>query len=449
MPGVNHMNWRVLRAFPKYAIVVGVIVLSSALFFLWYYFSYMRPNLASTKRSQEREAAIQKKAATLPDRLESLVLVGQDLYDIEKPGLLFENWLNGVPKRLFYHPDSNRLFAQVQNGIMRFGLDGREDGVMAPENGSVPAYTNDGKVALFVRNGDIWTATPDWREFRLKDERQATHYGQFYAPYFAENVILASASACLVQVRNDYIRVDLKTGDLKPVKLSILRSRQNRAPDCQFILCDMGEQLAAYHVDQIEPIYLPREGHVYGWQWLNNDVCAFLIGGETVSMYERKKNTVSIVAKLPSNCSAIGKPSPDGRYVLCSGRPGMVLIDTKEKTATPLSIEGAQHITCVSANALIFSREVADTSSRGTWVNPVGKEEQRILPEPYTVGYDGKASVSLLEEQNSVVFSTRERLFRMRPEGAVLREIAKLQRPGGLIKAVETWGRIAERENMR
>lgn len=59
--------------------------------------------------------------------------------------------------------------------------------------------------------------------------------------------------------------------------------------------------------------------------------------------------------------------------------------------------------------------------------------------EPHLVGSDGNPSMALLKELNFVVFSTRDALFRMRPDGSELQEIAKLKRRGCAIQPVRKW----------
>ncbi len=129
-----------------------------------------------------------------------------------------------------------------------------------------------------------------------------------------------------------------------------------------------------------------------------------------------------------------------GRSVLCNNGQALVVVDVEKKTAENLGIE-ADHIGWVSHDTLIYSREIPDMKLRGTWIKTIGSEPQRVLAEPYLVGYDKSAPLALMRELGVVVFATRNGIFRMKPDGSELREVAKLKQPVGRIQAVEMWGK--------
>ena len=89
----------------------------------------------------------------------------------------------------------------------------------------------------------------------------------------------------------------------------------------------------------------------------------------------------------------------------------------------------------------MYAREIPDLKLRGTWLKTIGSEAQRVLEQPYLVGYDKSAQVALMKELGVVVLATSDALFRMKPDGSELREIAKLNQPAGRIQAVEMWGK--------
>ncbi len=433
------MNWRILKAFPKYAIALGVVLLSTGLFGAWWFFKRTMPRWEFAKPDPAVVAEIKKKADALPEKLGWLALVGGDLYDISTGEVIFKNWLRGIPMRVFYYPESRHLMVQAERGIMRFGLDGKQDGVMGVE--TPPAFTNDGSQAMYVKDGDIWIAGIDWTAFKFINERQATKYGQFYAPYFSVNVALASDKACLVNVQSKQLRVDLSTGDLQQTNITPHIKAKLRSPDCKVLVGDDGENCFVYDIDKPEPILFPKNGgKVSDVQWLNNDRCAFIIGGKTVSVFDRKKNTVEEVATLPFDCQKITDPSLDGRYVLCNNGRALVVVDVEKKTAENLGIE-VDHIGWVSHDTLMYAREIPDMKLRGTWIKTIGSEPQRVLAEPYLVGYDKSAPLALMRELGVVVFATRNGIFMMKPDGSELREVAKLKQPVGRIQAVEMWGK--------
>ena len=433
------MNWRILKAFPKYAIAIGVVLLSTGLFGAWWFFKRTMPRWEFAKPDPAVVAEIKKKADALPDKLGWLALVGGDLYDISTGEVIFKNWLRGIPMRVFYYPESRHLMVQAERGIMRFGLDGKQDGVMGVE--TPPAFTNDGSQAMYVKDGDIWIAGIDWTAFKFINERQATKYGQFNALYFSVNVSLASDNACLVKQQNTLLRVDLRTGDLQQVKLPLHYNMKRRSPDCQMMVGEDDGKFFVYDINKPEAGLFPSTGgKVLDIQWLNNDRCAFITGSKTVSVFDRKKNTVEEVATLPFDCQKITDPSLDGRYVLCDNGRAVVVVDVEKKTAENLGIE-ANHIGWVSHDTLMYAREIPDMKLRGTWLRTIGSEAHRVLEHPYLVGYDSAAAVALMRELGVVVLATRDTVFRMKPDGSELRELAKLKQPVGRIQAVEMWGK--------
>lgn len=431
------MNWRILKTFPKFAIALGVVVLSTGLFGTWWFFKRSMPRWEFAKPDPVVVAEIKKKADALPDKLGWLALVGGDLYDISTGELIFQNWLRGIPLRIFYYPESRHLMVQAERGIMRFGLDGKQDGVMGVE--TPPAFTNDGSQAMYVKDGDIWIAGIDWTAFKFINERQATHYGQFNGLYFAANLSLASEKACLVNQQSKLLRVDLSTGDLQQISLPLHYNMKRRSPDCEVMLGEDGGQFFVFDIDQPDAAMFPNTaGKVSDYQWLNNDACAIL-SGKTVSVFDRKSGKVEAVA-LPIECQRLSMPSLNGRYILCAGGSGQVQVDVRSKKAERVDIQG-NHFAWMSDDSLIFSREIPDMKLRGTWVKTIGSEPQRVLAEPYLVGYDKSAPLALMRELGVVVFATRHGIFRMKPDGSELREVAKLKQPVGRIQAVEMWGK--------
>ena len=433
------MNWRILKAFPKYVIAIGVVVLSTGLFGVWWWLK--RPithkNSPKTDPIPAVVTSTKAKAEALPAKLGWLALVGSDLYDISTGELIFKNWLKGIPLRVFYYPESRNLMVQAERGIMRFGLDGKQDGVMGVD--TPPAFTNDGGQAMYVKDGDIWVAGIDWTAFRFINERQATHYGQFNGLYFSANLPLASEKACLVNLQNKLLRVDLSTGDLQQIKLPLQNNMKRRSPDCKIMVGEEGGQLFVFDIDQPEPAMFPNSaGKVSDYQWLNNDACAIL-SGKTVSIFDRRSGEVGAV-ELPIECQRLSMPSLNGGYILCAGSSGQVQVNVRAKKAERVDIQG-NHFAWVSDDALIFTREIPDMKLRGTWLKTIGSEPQRVMEEPYPVGYDRAAPVALMRELGVVVFATRNALFRMKTDGTELREIAKLNQPVGRIQAVEMWGK--------
>lgn len=80
----------------------------------------------------------------------------------------------------------------------------------------------------------------------------------------------------------------------------------------------------------------------------------------------------------------------------------------------------------MSDDTLIYSREVPDTKLRGTWLKIVGRTET--------------GAVDVMKEVNLELFATRNALFRMKPDGSELKEVAKLSNRVESFQPVEIWG---------
>lgn len=441
------MYWRFFKAFPKWAVAAGIVIASTALFMGWW---LLRGSLAPppqmvavkpqpTAVAENKREEAKKIAASLPARLGWLALVGSDLYDISTGERLFPNWLSGIPQRMFYQPDTNKLMVQVERGVIRYGLDGKRDAAMGET--SPPAFTHDGKQAIFVRDGDVWLADVDWKAFSYVNERQATKLGQFNAPFFAANVMLGSAKSIVVRNMNQLVRVNLLMGDVQPINLPMNDLIKRRSPDGRFLVGDEPRNIYAFDVEAADAHNMPTNSRdrVVDWQWLDNERCAFIVGGMGVGLYDRSKNAIEEVCALPFPCNKMAGPSPDGRFVLCAARQGIVVVDTEKKTAQNFGTP-AQHFGWVGNDTLIYARDVPDTSIRGTWLKKMSEDEQQVMADPYTVGRDGSGAVAPMLDVGLVVFGTRDALYRMKPDGTELREIAKLNQPVGRIQAVEIWG---------
>ena len=421
------MYLRLLKAFPKYAIVLTVLLVSTGMFAWWWMFrGSSKTNYRARRQQAEalKQQEIQKMAATLPERLGSLVLVDNDLYNIDTGELIFRNWLPFVPQRLFYHPGLNRLMAQTEYGIVRFGMDGRQDAILGGQSPTV--FTNNGSLAIYVKNGDIWTAEPDWEQFKFSNDHQVTNYGQFVAPYFAANVILASEKACVVRQQNKLIRVDLTTGDFRPIDLPTLTPGKRRSPDCEFLIADDGNGLITYDVNEPETKQFPKgEGRAFDFQWLSNDKCAYVVSGTHVCIFDRRTNTQRDVVNLPFKCNRINTPSPDGRYVFCDGdRQGLAMVDTAEKKAEVWD-KAPDQMMWIGGGAVLYAKDVPNSEERGTWLFSTEGISRRLMSDPYLVANITMPSTG---SPTSIVFSTRDGIYGTRSDESSLREIARLSK---------------------
>ncbi len=438
------ISWRFFKSFPKYAIAIAIFAVSTGLFALWW---FTRPSgseigqdsqIASAPRTKEEATAA--KAKTLPEKMGWLALVGNDLYDIGTGELIFKDWLQGMPpQKLFYQKDTNRLMAQYERGIVRYGLDGKQDGFLG-DPAAPPAFTHDGKMAMFVRDGDVWIAEVDWKGFRFINERQATKYGKFNAPFFAANTLMGSEKALLVRNQNQILKVNLLTGDVQQIRLPTSDLVKRRSPDGRFLIGDAGN-IYVLDVEAPDAYNFPESRwRAVDFQWLSNDRCAFIIASKSVSIYDRKQNSIKEVTALPFECSKIVGPSPNGRYAICAGRKGIAILDTQEKTAIDFGTP-AENFAWVTDDTVIYTRDVPDSTVRGTWLRMMSQPERRLTLDPYMVGRDGTGAVESLPELGITMFVAREIFFGVKFDGSALKEIAKLEKPVTRLLSVQLWGR--------
>jgi hypothetical protein len=192
-----------------------------------------------------------------------------------------------------------------------------------------------------------------------------------------------------------------------------------------------------YNVDTDEAKYFPvGRGAINDYQWLGNDRCAAIAGGTRVVLYDRRQNTLKEVVTLSTQCSKIGEPSPDGRFVFCYSWKGGDLVDVEKKTATPF--KGGAGISWVSSDTFAFSREVPDSDLRGTWLQKVGEGERRVSPEPYLVGKAGGFIVPLPSGEQ-VVFATKRGIAKMKPNGSQLVEVVRSVHAPERVLAIQDW----------
>jgi hypothetical protein len=111
-------------------------------------------------------------------------------------------------------------------------------------------------------------------------------------------------------------------------------------------------------------------------------------------------------------------------------------VDVQRKTAVPLT--GGQGLSWVSNDTFAFSREIDDSTLRGTWLQTVGQEERRVSPEPYLVGKAG-GFIMPLPSGGLVVFATKQGLSTMKPDGTELAERVKLSRPATRVLGIQEW----------
>ena len=428
--------WRYVRQFPKFFVAFVLVVAGVGILFVWNVRRAAREAAARVRPAVIED--IKAKVAVVEAKHERLILADNDLYDIETGELIFKNWLKkGEPIKLFWEPESKTFLAQYELAFVRYGLDGLEKASLVQPHPFAVAL--DYKWIVFARDKEIWRAGVDWKGLKLVDERKLTSIGQFNDQYFTQNLLLGTEKTLIVRNLNQLLRVNLDTGDIHATKLPMQEIGKRRSPDNKSVVGIQNGQFYCYDAesDEAKSIQVGR-GAINDYQWLGNDRCVAIAAMKAVLLYDRPMHTLTELAALPSPCNRIGEPSPDGRFVFAlSGVSGQeVLVDVQKKTALPVT--GGQGVSWVSNDTFAFSREIADSTLRGTWLQTVGQGERRVSPEPYLVG-KGRGFIMPLPAGGIVVFATKNGLSRMKPDGTELGERVKLFKAPGRVLGIQEW----------
>jgi hypothetical protein len=425
---------RFLRSAPKIFIALAVIVASVTTLVIWKIRrganSMFAGLFAPGKPTIRREPLIEGREGRL-------LLVDNDLYDLDSGAVLAMRWLEkNMPERLFYDRSAKKFIAQYGNGFVRYATNGAAEAMLLRK--FKPAFSDNLKWMVFAQGKDIWRAELDWKQFKLANEKKVTAIEQFNEASFAENIMFGTEKTLVVRNVMKLLRVNLETGDVKPVRMSINGIRKHRSPDGTRLVGFENGKFYCYDVDSDDAQIIPVGGRgvMNDYQWLGNDRCAVIAAMKTVVLYDRLKNTLSEVAPLPFLCVRIGEPSPDNRFVFCGGKGKGVVVDLEKKTATPLA--GGAGMCWVSNDTYAFSREVADSDLRGTWLQTVGEGERRVSTEPFLVSKKG-AELMVLPPSGLVIFATKRGLSKMRPDGTELAEFVKLAHPPALVMGIQEW----------
>lgn len=377
--------------------------------------------------------------ALLESKRGRVLLVDNDIYDLDTGKMIFSNWLkDGIPLRLFYDLPGKKFVARYEHGFVRYALSGASEATLTQKVKC--AYSNDLKFALFGRAKDIWRADIDWKEFKFVNERRVTSIEQFNDQMLAESIVLQSDKALLVHTMNKVLRVDLESGDVKPMQISLNEMGKRRSPDGRSAVGLEGGKFYSYDVESntAKGMVLGR-GVINDYQWLGDERCAALLAMKSVLLYDREKHDLSEIAALPVPCNRMGEASPNGRFVFCvSGVTHRgTLVDTVKKSATQVSAGAG--VGWVSDDTFAYSRDVPDSDLRGTWLQTVGEGERRVSPDPYLVNAKASSLVPL-KPFGLVIFVTKHGVAKMKTDGTGFEEFIKTPTPPQRLVTVDIWG---------
>lgn len=410
--------WNFIRQFPKYMLVIGVILTATVLFWLWWNFRSPTSTKNSGEIAAQKAAKIEEVAATLPAKVGNLIMADGDLYELESGKLLLKQWLKEEqPLKLYYDEEFQKMIGRYPLGLIRFNLNGKQDRSITWQHGLV--IDDEMSTALFAKDQDIWKAKIDMRKFELVDEQRVTTTGGIMERFFAQSIILRTPSVLVIRNMNQTLRVDLASGNVTSIKMQVPGLKDNRSPDGAMVVGATAERMRpkffAYDLekDDSKVFDLDTRSRITAFQWLDQNRCAFLEGGTVLKIYDRQRQEIENVMQLPLLATTMASPSPTGRFVFCGSFRESVLVDTETKKALPLETP-AQNYQWIADDTLLCARDVPDTNSRGTWLWKVGEDEARISTEPYTFSGNGAASILSIKDTGFITFAARGGLFKMK-----------------------------------
>lgn len=439
-------RWRFIKQFPKIALVLGVFVISTGLFGFWWYFKRPQIHRGAVVTEDTAKAKVAELADTIPSMVGNLLVVDGDLYQLDSGKLLQKSWLKeAMPMELFLDAESKKLIARYDKGLARFTLDGNRDAVISERYGL--AINDQLDFVTYAKDKDVWKAAIDFREFKLVQEQRVTTTAGFMEQFFTDNIILGTDKVLIVRNMNQLLRVNLITGEVTSTRIPLTGLRNQRSPDDGLLVGVSNERrlqrFFAYNLEEDEAKYFDLEPRVRvtAFAWANKNTCAFLISGVGLSVYNREKQEIVHVARLPFQAGEMVNPSPSGRYIFCANFTEQVLVDIEQKqivTLEPL----AQCYAWIADDVLLCARDVPDTNLRGTWLKQIGKEEVRVSMEPYTFARRGvESSVKAIKEAGVVFFSTRDGIFKVELGDARAQMFAPLSKPLTRFVYIEKWKR--------
>jgi hypothetical protein len=411
-----------MKAFPKAFVVVSVLVGSTVLFTLWWVFGRSEPVVpqATDKTPQPTPAVVDtsnEAAAGIPEKIDHLLMIDDDLWDIEAGELLMADWLEGdLPNTLSYDEETQSLIGQFSRGIVRYDLSGRIQGTITRSDGLLFSDAFDS--ILYAEGGDIWRAGIDWAEFAVMNPQQVTSIGSFSDRSFTGNVLLGSPNNLIVRNRNQFLRVDLKAGEVATTPMNMNGLVRRRSPEGNVIVGGLsqpgGTLFYAYHLDENrqEVFELGNRLAVTDYLWLNDRSCAFLVANQIVGLYEMEPEGIREIVKLPFPCRGLVGPSPGGGFVLAAGTPGLVMVDLHSKEAEKLTI-AAEQAEWLEEGVLLLANGGNDTQFRGTWKVGMGAPPKRITNQPFLGDRSGRTLAKRLEGDAGLVFVTQSGLFHL------------------------------------
>jgi len=406
------MLFRYLKQMPKLALALAVVAISTGIFALWWMFlkpktpAEQEADRAARKMEIARQQALTEEIKTLQN---VLFLADADLMEANSGKVLVKNFTRGnQPLAMWFDAASGKFIGRFPAGFGRFNVDGSIDKELGSRYGV--QVSDDLSLAVYSEGGDIWTSEIDWKAFELVRPRRITSVGGFEDAFVLKNIMMANKDAMILQNMGQLVRVDLKSGNVTPVKMPMTQANERRSPDGGLLVGVQsgmnGQTVFMYDVatDTAKTADI-GQAQLTGTLWLGEKKCCLLINSKELMAYNREAGTFEKLMSLPQGFDRLAAPSPGGRFVWCLSTSGVGIADLEKKSFMPVNFP-PQSLYWIGDDTLLMARDIQDSQYRGTWVQRLdGTEATRVSAEPYIFDINGPGlSVAWLKEINTVIF---------------------------------------------
>ena len=386
---INLRYW--LNSFPKWAIAIGIVIISTAVFAIWWLGRKDLNDPEMERLAEDAQAVLDASlVADLDIDPQTMFVSGRQIYQFEDGAVVpiheiqfgFRRSLSPIAE-LVYREENFILGDRLT--YYSFHKNGRLKGEFALPNGYV---TRDLRHVIYAYNGDLHRGEIDWYKPEFANPQQITQLGYFEARRFASNLRAATGNALLYQTpQHGLVHVNLHTGEAERVMLPV---NFRQSPDGSILIGDAVTgnvaspvQLLVFDIDKKELKQFPLASRMNQGEsiWLDLSRCLFACGAQ-LYLYDHAKPGTDILYSGGRRIKLL-HPSLGQRYALLNDyQAGLVLIEIASKKTIAIPTMPLTGFEWLSDDAAILVADVPDSQHRGSWFYKIGSEPKRILPQP-------------------------------------------------------------------
>lgn len=401
------MKWLLLAArnCPKWLISAGIIVVSSAVFAGWW---TMRKPVAIERAHQNEKAAPVEEVAEID--LNEVVLVGNRLIHFKTGKILAKQWLDGfgdsLPPIAGIYPEDKLVIAANRGIAAAYGFDGKPKPMLSSDGKSIgaAAFNSFQPRVIYVRDGNLWLGTVDWRESLVKGAKRITDTGLFRDDTFRGEWFWAGEDLYLSILGRPH-KISVIDGKTTPVQTPAGSLSHGVSPDGKLVILPvgLGQFTIVEFENKSEMKRFPTVGEIKQIKWLTSGRVAVLGSYRLLSLYDHSKNAVVGNFELKSQIQTIASSSPDGKYLILGTAQGPRFLNTETGAFTAINHPMAQGV-WVSNDTLLCSNSQTDSEVRGIWLYKLDGTKDRISDQPIDSAAASGSGESVIEVAGGAVF---------------------------------------------